>query len=193
MTRINLLPWRERQRKELQREFASIAAGAVILMGAIIVYVHLHMASLIEGQSNRNAYLENEIALVEAKIKEIESLEDEKQHLLTRMDVIQQLQTRRPEIVHLFDEFVRHVPEGVYLTAIDQSGASIEISGVAQSNATISSFMRSLDESDWLANPKLEVIEANLKDRVRTSTFKLHVDQTSPADEAVEAAQDEGV
>ncbi len=189
MTRINLLPWRERQRKELQRQFASIAGGAVVLMIAVIFYVHLHMSSLIEAQNLRNDFLNKEIALVDAKITEIKTLEDEKQNLLTRMDVIQQLQTRRPEIVHLFDEFVRNVPEGVYLTEITQNGTSIKITGVAQSNATVSSFMRSLDESEWLADPKLEVIEANVKERIRTSTFTLHVHQTVP----VADAADEGV
>ncbi len=189
MTRINLLPWRERQRKELQRQFASIAAGAIVLMVALILYIHLHMASLIDGQGSRNEFLNKEIALVEEKIKEIKSLEDEKQNLLTRMDVIQQLQTRRPEIVHLFDEFVRNVPEGVYLTGVTQSNTTVEITGVAQSNATVSTFMRNLDESEWLADPKLEVIEANLKDRIRTSTFTLHVNQTVP----VEDVSDEGL
>jgi len=193
MTRINLLPWRERQRKELQRQFASVAAGAAILMGAIILYVHLHMASLIEAQTSRNEFLEKEIALVESKIKEIKTLEDEKQKLLTRMDVIQELQTRRPEIVHLFDEFVRHVPEGVYLTGIEQSGTTIKITGVAQSNATVSSFMRNLDESEWLADPRLEVIEANLKDRIRTSIFTLHVNQTTPIGDADEETLDEEI
>lgn len=185
MTRINLLPWRERQRKELQRQFASVAAGAFLLMGAVILYIHLHMAALIDGQNSRNEFLNKEIAVVEEKIKEIKDLEDEKQKLLTRMDVIQQLQTRRPEIVHLFDEFVRRVPEGVYLTGITQSGVKIEVSGVAQSNATVSSFMRSLDESEWLSDPKLEVIEANIKDRIRTSTFTLHVNQAVPVEDVV--------
>lgn len=185
MTRINLLPWRERQRKELQRQFASIAGSAAVLMAAIIFYGHLHMATLIDGQNARNDYLSQEIALVDEKIKEIKTLEDEKQKLLTRMDVIQQLQTRRPEIVHLFDEFVRHVPEGVYLTEITQSGEEIMISGVAQSNATVSSFMRNLDESEWLSDPKLEIIEATVKGRVRTSTFTLHVNQTAPVVEEI--------
>jgi len=183
MTRINLLPWRERQRKELQRQFISIAGGAVVLMGAIIFYVHLHMASLIDVQSVRNDFLNKEIALVEEKIKEIKGLENEKQNLLTRMGVIQQLQTRRPEIVHLFDEFVRNVPEGVYLTGITQRGNTIKITGVAQSNATVSMFMRQLDESEWLSNPSLEVIKANLKGRVRTSIFTLNVNQTTPLEE----------
>jgi len=183
MTRINLLPWRERQRKELQRQFISIAGGAVVLMGAIIFYVHLHMASLIDVQSVRNDFLNKEIALVEEKIKEIKGLENEKQNLLTRMEVIQELQTRRPEIVHLFDEFVRNVPEGVYLTGITQRGNTIKITGVAQSNATVSMFMRQLDESEWLSNPSLEVIKANLKGRVRTSIFTLNVNQTTPLEE----------
>ncbi len=186
MTRINLLPWRERQRKELQRQFVSIAGGAVVLMGAIIFYVHLHMASLIDAQGARNDFLNKEIAAVEEKIKEIKGLENEKQNLLTRMDVIQQLQTRRPEIVHLFDEFVRNVPEGVYLTGITQNATAIKITGVAQSNATVSMFMRRLDESEWLSNPSLEVIKANLKGRVRTSIFTLNVNQTVPLEETTE-------
>lgn len=189
MTRINLLPWRERDRKKLQREFASIAGGASVLMLLIIAYVHLHMAALVSDQNARNDFLNKEITLVDEKITEIKTLEDEKQKLLTRMDVIQQLQTRRPEIVHLFDEFVRHVPEGVYLTEITQSGEEIKISGVAQSNATVSSFMRNLDESEWLSDPKLEVIEANVKERVRTSTFTLHVKQTAPAEEEISAEE----
>jgi len=189
MTRINLLPWRERQRKESQRQFVSIAASAVVMMGAIILYVHMHMSSLIDAQDIRNEFLNKEIVLVEEKIKKIKSLEDEKQNLLTRMGVIQQLQTRRPEIVHLFDEFVRNVPEGVYLTSIAQTGVKVEIKGVAQSNATVSTFMRNLDESEWLADPKLEVIEASFKDRIRTSTFTLYVNQTAPAT----AISDEGL
>ncbi len=189
MTRINLLPWREQQRKELQRQFASVAAGAVVLMGAIIFYVHLHMTSLIDAQTARNEFLNEEITLVDEKIKEIKTLEDEKQNLLTRMDVIQQLQTRRPEIVHLFDELVRNVPEGVYLTEVSQSNKAVKIMGVAQSNATVSIFMRKLDESAWFSNPRLEVIEAIVKERVRTSTFTLHVEQTVPVD----AVEEEGL
>lgn len=177
MTRINLLPWRELRRKEQQRQFISIAAGAVLLMGAVMVYIHLHMNALIEEQNLRNKFLQDEIAKVEQKIAEIRTLEAKKQQLLARMDVIQQLQTRRPEIVHIFDELVRAMPSGMYLTGISQRGSTVVIEGAAQSNARISALMRNLDGSDWFNDPKLDVIEADARDQTRVSRFKLTVNQ----------------
>ncbi len=177
MTRINLLPWRELRRKEQQRQFISIAAGAVLLMGAVMVYVHLHMNALIEEQNLRNKFLQDEIVKVEQKIAEIRTLETKKQQLLARMDVIQQLQTRRPEIVHIFDELVRAMPSGMYLTGISQRGSTVVIEGAAQSNARISALMRNLDGSDWFNDPKLDVIEADARDQARVSRFKLTVNQ----------------
>jgi len=179
MTRINLLPWRESLRKEKQRQFASIAIGAIVLMGMIILYIHLHIGSQIKAQNARNDYLKKEIASVEEKIKEIKTLESEKKNLLSRMNVIQQLQTKRPEIVHIFYEIMRNVPSGIYLTAINQKDSSLVIEGVAQSNARVSAFMRNLALTDWLMEPRLEVIKANKsKSGERTSTFKLHVKQS---------------
>jgi type IV pilus assembly protein PilN len=177
MTRINLLPWRELRRKEQQRQFISIAAGAVILMGAVMVYIHLHVNALIEDQNQRNKFLQDEIAKVEQKIAEIRTLEAKKQQLLARMDVIQQLQTRRPEIVHIFEELVRAIPSGLYLTGVSQSGNVIVIEGAAQSNARISALMRNLDSSDWFNDPKLDVIEADAREQARVSRFKLTVNQ----------------
>lgn len=178
MTRINLLPWRETLRKEKQRQFASIAIGAVVLMGLIVLYIHLYIGSQIKAQNARNDYLKKEIAGVEEKIKEIRTLESEKKALLSRMNVIQQLQTKRPEIVHVFYEIMRNVPSGIYLTGIHQKGTALEIEGVAQSNARVSAFMRNLALTDWLKEPRLEVIQANkAKGETRTSTFKLHVQQ----------------
>ncbi len=177
MTRINLLPWRELRRKEQQRQFISIAAGAVILVGMALLYIHLHMSSLIEDQNLRNKFLQDEIAKVEEKIAEIRTLETKKQQLLARMDIIQQLQTRRPEIIHIFDELVMAMPSGMYLTSISQSGSVIIIEGAAQSNARISALMRNLDNSAWFNNPKLDVIEADAREQTRVSRFKLVVNQ----------------
>jgi type IV pilus assembly protein PilN len=192
MTAINLLPWREMRRKEHQRQFFSVSAGAAILMAMIVFYIHIHIGGLIGAQNDRNTFLKDEISKVEKMIAEIRTLQSEKQALLARMNIIQQLQTRRPEIVHIFDEIVRAVPGGIYLTSIKQQGTSFTIEGVAQSNARVSSFMRNLDTSDWFANPRLEVIEANDKDKVRTSRFKLLVSQVNPGDKGegdTEAAQ----
>jgi len=178
MTRINLLPWRETLRKEKQRQFISVAVSAVVLMGMIILYIHLHIGSQIKAQTARNDYLKKEIAGVEEQIKEIKTLETEKKNLLSRMNVIQQLQGKRPEIVHVFYEIMRNVPSGIYLTSIKQTGTTLEIEGVAQSNARVSAFMRNLALTDWLEEPRLEVIKANKsKGGERTSEFKLHVKQ----------------
>ncbi|MDH5191009.1 MAG: PilN domain-containing protein [Gammaproteobacteria bacterium] len=177
MVRINLLPWREIRRKERERQFYSILAGSAVLMGAIVLYVHLHINGLISEQNNRNAFIEGEIAVVEKQIKEIEQLEAEKARLLARMDVIQKLQSSRPVVVHLLDEVVNTLPEGVYLTNLTQKGDVITLKGIAQSNARVSAFMRNIDKSEWLTDPKLNVIQTNKKGRQRSSDFTLVVKQ----------------
>ncbi|MDH5436042.1 MAG: PilN domain-containing protein [Gammaproteobacteria bacterium] len=184
MVRINLLPWREIRRKERERQFYSILAGSALLMGAIVLYVHLHINGLIDEQNNRNAFIESEIAIVEKQIKEIDQLEKEKARLLARMNVIQKLQSSRPVIVHMFDEIVNTLPDGVYLTSIKQNNNVLTLQGVAQSNARVSAFMRSIDKSDWLTDPKLNVIQTNKKGRSRTSSFTLVVKQLDKKKEA---------
>jgi type IV pilus assembly protein PilN len=183
MTRINLLPWRELLRKEREREFYSIAGGAVFFMALVIVYIHFHMTGVIDTQNGRNAFMDEEIKKVEGQITEIKSLEAAKSQLLARMKVIEELQGQRPLMVHLFDELVKALPDGVYLTNIKQSGAEIVINGVAQSNARVSAFMRNIDSSQWLTEPKLNVIEAiSSKDGQKGSKFILNIKQVSTGD-----------
>lgn len=189
MTRINLLPWREALRKERKRQFVSVLGGAAFLMLAIIGYVHFHVAGMIDHQNSRNSFLEGEIAKVDEKIKEIRELETQKKQLLNRMNVIQELQTRRPMVVHMLDKLVRALPEGVYLTKVDQKGAVLTLDGMAQSNARVSAFMRNLDESDWFASPKLEVIQVQEKDGTRASKFTLTVKQFTPEEVEAEKAE----
>ncbi len=177
MTRINLLPWRETLRKERKRQFASVAGGAALLMVVIIFYVHMHVNGIMEYQNSRNAFLEKEIAKVDVKIKEIRELESKKKDLLNRMNVIQELQTRRPLSVRLLDELVRTLPDGVYLKKISQNDMDLTFDGVAQSNARVSAFMRNLDRSVWFENPKLEVIKAQQASGMRVSQFVLKVKQ----------------
>ena len=187
MTRINLLPWRELLRKEREREFYTIVGGAVLLMGVVIIYIHIHMSSVIEAQNGRNAFLEKEIKTVEGKIKDIKQLETEKSQLLARMKVIEELQGQRPEMVHLFDEVVKALPEGVYLTSIKQSGTSVAIEGIAQSNARVSTFMRNIDASKWLTEPKLNVIEAlTSKDGQKGSKFILNIKQVTTGEDVAD-------
>lgn len=184
MTRINLLPWRQMARKERQREFFSIGIGAIILMGAIILYIHLHMASRISDQNTRNEFMDGEIQRVDNQIKEIKGLETERDRLLARMKVIQQLQASRSRIVHIIDELEKRLPESVYLTVTKQADGELLLQGVAPSNASVSSFMRNLEASDWFESPRLEVIQAvekideKTKEVLRGSQFTLHVKQT---------------
>jgi len=135
------------------------------------------VAGTIENQRQRNALLEQEIKTVEGQIKEIKELETEKTQLLARMRVIEQLQSQRPQMVHLFDELVKTVPEGVYLTSVKQNGTAITVEGVAQSNARISAFMRNVESSRWMSSPRLNVIESTDKGGQRASRFVLDIKQ----------------
>jgi type IV pilus assembly protein PilN len=184
MTRINLLPWREIERKEREREFYSIAAGAAILMLLVVVYIHFHVSGLIDVQNGRNGYLGDEIKKVEAQIKTIKGLENEKSQLLARMQVIEELQGQRPLMVHLFDELVKTLPEGVYLTSIKQTGADITLQGIAQSNARVSAFMRNVEGSQWLTDPKLSVIQSVDSKDQKGSQFILSLKEVTAGDDS---------
>ena len=178
MTRINLLPWRELLRKEREREFYSIAGGAAVLMLLVIVYIHFHMSGVIESQNGRNTFLSDEIKKVEEQITKIKGLESEKSQLLARMKVIEELQGQRPQMVHLFDELVKALPDGVYFTSLKQTGNNVTIEGIAQSNARVSAFMRNIDASHWLTQPKLNVIQSlDGKDAPKGSKFILDIKQ----------------
>ena len=180
MARINLLPWRAELRRQRRTEFLTIvgicAGVAVAIWGA----VHFHYKERIEFQKERNAYLSAEIAKLDKQIKEIQELEKEKQRLIARMKAIESLQTSRPLVVHLFDEMVTSLPEGVYLKQISQNGTTIEVRGVAESNARVSSFMRNIEKSEWLKNPKLEIIQTTDESNRRISDFTLKAEQIIP-------------
>jgi type IV pilus assembly protein PilN len=177
-TRINLLPWREMRRKEQDRQLLTIAVGAWILMCVIIFYAHVHVSSLIENQNKRNEFLNQEIAKVEKQIKEIAELKKQRSDLIARMNVIYQLQSDRSQVVHLFDELARKLPDGVYFTSLKLSGNSIALQGVAQSNARVSALMRNLASSDWFAEPDLELITVRAKGGERVSDFSMKVKQS---------------
>jgi type IV pilus assembly protein PilN len=132
-------------------------------------------------QETRNQFLETQIRLLDRQIKEIKNLEKTKANLLARMHVIQQLQQSRPEVVHLFDELVKSIPEGVYLTKASQSGRAIVVEGQAQSNARVSAFMRNIEASDWISNPRLLLIEQKDNKKRGLSRFQLRFDQKKPA------------
>ncbi len=191
MARINLLPWRAERRKLRQKEFLGMLGLAAALALLISFLIVMYFSGQLEGQQNRNNYLSEQIVLVDQQILEIEELDKKKANLLARKQVIEQLQASRSEMVHLFDELVRTIPEGVRLSSIKQSGQTLTLEGLAQSNARVSSYMRNLDESAWMSNPDLTVIEAKGEDKGLPNQFSLNVTlkgPTSPEEEAANAA-----
>lgn len=159
MPRINLLPWREAERKRKRQEFL-LSVGAAVATAALVVLLgRWQMSAAIEHQDERNQIISDEIADLDKQIQEILGLERQKERLLARMEIIETLQRSRPEIVHVFDEVVRVLPEGVYLTYLKQNGTRFEIRGVAQSSTRVSAFMRNIDGSEWLADPSLQIVQ----------------------------------
>ncbi|GMQ84003.1 MAG: hypothetical protein BMS9Abin06_0752 [Gammaproteobacteria bacterium] len=180
MAHINLLPWRDERRKEQQQQFAVVSGGAAILGALLVLLAHMQMGGRIDSQNQRNQFLDNEIAALDKKIAKIKDLEKTKTALLARMDIIQQLQHSRPQSVHLMDQLVYTLPDGLYLNKIAQQGNALTLSGVAQSNARVSAYMRNIDGSDWMAQPKLDVIQTKDKGNKRTAEFVLRADQATP-------------
>ncbi len=179
MPHINLLPWRDDLRKRREKEFIITAVIAALMMGGVVLGVHLHYESRIAYQNQRNTFIDAEISALDKKIKEIEDLKKERDSLIARTKVIQDLQAGRPEIVHVFDELVTTLPDGVYYTKVSQKGRRLDLTGVAQSNARVSSLMRSLNTSTWFDNPELvEITTSEQKTTaVRLSKFILKVGQ----------------
>ena len=177
MPSINLLPWREAERKRRQREFGVAMGGAVVAGVAVVMLTMLAFSQMISGQKARNDRLTAEIVELEKSIAEIDGLERQKERLLARMEIIEQLQKSRPEIVHLFDEVVRQLPEGVYLTGMRQTGARVEMRGVAQSSTRVSALMRSIDSSEWLSDPEVERVETTQSGSSRQAEFVVYLKQ----------------
>jgi type IV pilus assembly protein PilN len=160
MPRINLLPWRDQQRKERKLAFFVALGGAAL--GALVAAFagYLLFKSMISSQEQRNDRLRAEIKTVDRQIEEINDLETQKQRFIARMQVIEKLQRSRSEVVHLFDEIARTMPDGTYLTAFKQDGKQLKFEGVAQSSTRVSTFMRNISGSQWMKDPELEVVES---------------------------------
>src|SRR6266403_2359525 len=161
MPRINLLPWRADERKERKLAFTVALGVSGVAAGVVIFAIYLMYGTMIDAQEHRNEQLRVEIKKLDKQIEEINDRESAKQKFIARMDIIEKLQRSRPEIVHVFDEIVRTLPEGVYLTGVKQTDKRLKFDGVAQSSTRVSSFMRNLDGSDWLRNPELEVVQTS--------------------------------
>jgi len=178
MIRINLLPHREMRRRERQRAFLLASVAMVAVGGVIVVLVHGVLAARLEIQKGRNTFLESEIATLDKQIVEIRKLREQTQQLLARKRVVETLQANRSEVVELFDQIARQLPEGVYLRNVKQTGPTISITGFAQSNARVSTLMRNLDASPLLENAKLVEIKAATINNQRLNEFSMNVNIT---------------
>ena len=180
MARINLLPWREARRKEQQRDFLVLLGFSAVVTAILVGLVYIHIDGRIQYQERRNAFLKNEIRILDARIKEIRSLEATKKALLERMRVIEDLQKKRPVIVHVFDELINTLPDRTYLTSVRQKGDTLAITGRAESNARVSAYLRNIERSGWLDKPALGVIERKTQGGMRVSEFRLTAKITTP-------------
>lgn len=180
MARINLLPWRAERRKLRQKEFMAMLGAAALAAVVASFLIWMFYNGQISGQQERNNYLREQIAQVDAKIKEIEILDQKKAKLLARKEVIEKLQANRSQMVHLFDSLVRTIPDGVALTAIQQNGEALTLRGRSQSNARVSTYMRNLEGSGWMTNPELSVIEARGNNKGLPYEFSLQVKLANP-------------
>ena len=187
MATINLLPWRDELREEQKKEFLTILVLFAIFAAAVIFGWQFILNGQIEYQQSRNAFLKQEIAKLDKEVQEIKELKKQKAQLEKRMEVIQSLQGDRPEIVYIFDQLVRTLPDGVYFTSVTRTGPTLNLEGVAESNNRVSSLMRQLDNSKWFTAPNLQSVNANPDFGEQANTFTLAVNIVSASSAEDEA------
>ena len=188
MIRINLLPHRAQKRQARQRQFVSISIGLAIMGLALVALGWVILNAQIENQEGRNALLKTEIAKLDEQIKEIDKLREQTQALLARKQVVETLQANRTEAVHILDQLVRQLPDGIYLRSVKQTGPRIQLIGYAQSSARVSTLMRNIDASPWLTQPELVEIKLvaspSAKDlRINEFTLNARIKQLAPPEE----------
>lgn len=179
MAKINLLPWREERRKELQQQFIVITV-VVAIFAAICTYgVYGFYSSEVSSQIQRNKFIEGEIAALEIRIKEIRALQERRNQIVDGMKVIQELQGNRPVIVHSMGAIASTIPDGVYYTKIEKKGNQYTMYGIAETNNKISKLMRNLDDSEWFKNPVLVKVEGvkDAEGEEKASRFEMTVQQ----------------
>jgi type IV pilus assembly protein PilN len=176
--RVNLLPHRELKRAARRRQFNFMLAAALIAGVGVVIIGHTVIAARQANQEDRNKYLQDEIAKLETQIGKINEIKQQTQSLLDRKRVVETLQSDRTEVVHLFDEIIRRLPEGLYLKSFKQAGDTITIDGYTQSSARVSTLMRNLDASPWLEQATLVEIKAATVNNLRANEFVLTVKQS---------------
>lgn len=192
MTRINLLPHREMRRKEQQKQFFIMLGIVVAIAGGVWFVVHTYLDSALTNQQARNKYLEGEIVKLDKEIAEINKLKEQTAALLKRKQVVETLQDNRAEVVHLLDQLVRQLPDGMYLKSIKQQGTKVTITGYTQSQARVSTLMRNLEGSQHLQNANLVEIKAAAAGGQRINEFTMNIDVTRAAEPAAKKAGRKG-
>lgn len=178
MIRINLLPHREMRRKHQQQQFF-LLLGFVVAIGVVIWFAaHTYLSDRVNEQIARNKYLQEETAKLDKQIEEIKTLKEQIAALLARKQVVETLQSNRSEVVHLLDQLVRQLPEGIYLKSIKQTGNKVTIAGYTQSQARVSTLMRNLESSQQLENPGLIEIKAVMQGASRINEFTMNINIT---------------
>jgi len=182
MIRVNLLPHRAEKRKARQVQFIILSALSLVLGAVIVGVVHVAITTQISYQERRNAYLKQEITVLDRQIEEIKKLREQTQALLARKTVVENLQSTRSDVVHLLDQMLRILPDGVYLKSLKQTGNKISIVGNASSSARVSTLMRSIEDSPWLDTPTLiEVHATTVGAGARMNEFSLNFNLTKQA------------
>lgn len=189
MIRINLLPHRAEKRRARQVQFAALSLISILLGVVLVGLVHVVISTQISYQERRNEYLRQETAVLDKQIAEIKKLREQTQSLLARKNVVENLQSTRSDVVHLFDQMLRILPDGVYLKTLKQTGNKINLVGYAQSNARISTLMRAVEDSPWLDTPSLVEIHATTANGTRVSEFTLTFNLTRTQEAADAAAK----
>ena len=174
MIRVNLLPHRAEKRRARQIQLVAFGAIALLLGIAIVGFVHAAISTQISYQERRNQYLKDETVVLDKQIEEIKKLREQTDALLARKTVVENLQTTRSDVVHLLDQMLRILPDGVYLKSLKQSGSRVNLVGAAQSNARVSTLMRAIENSPWLESPTLVEIHAAGSGGARESEFTLN-------------------
>ena len=175
MTRLNLLPWRDLRRQELDRQVRNFAIGVAIVMAGVVFWAYTFMNGKIEYQQKRNAYLQTEIKKLDKQLKEVKNIRRKRAALIARMEVIQRLQADRTRMVKIFDALARNLPSGMYLNLFRVRGRNILMKGTADSNGTVSKFMRLIEQSDMFTTPDLHVINVRNSGGLRVSNFTINV------------------
>jgi len=174
---INLLPWREELRQQRNSRITKIIFLFWVLAGIFAFLMVKYWNDRIDHQNSRNQYLQSEITKLDDTIKEIEELKAKRDAIVDRMEVIQDLQSNRAQIVHIFDDLVRKLPEGVFLDELNKKEANIDMKGIAQANARVSSLMKNLDESSWFTGPELKIVKNTAQSGLEVSEFDLKISQ----------------